>query len=102
MIAVGFALPRATPNAEDVVEGFDASSREELERASQRFGPMIEDIPSPHATALVHSGLAPAELADRIQRPSRAAKMDARGRSHLLNQLESLKKLCIAAAVQPA
>ncbi len=98
MVVVGFDMVRATPNAEDIVEGFDASSRKELERASKSFSAVIEKILSSHETVLTRSGLSATDLADFVQRSASAAKRYASDREHLLRQLETLKHLCLAAA----
>ncbi|MCG8493991.1 MAG: TetR/AcrR family transcriptional regulator [Sneathiellales bacterium] len=98
MVVVGFDMMVATPNVQDLVEGIDASSREELEKAAQRFQGAIEQILQPYEQALEQSGLCAADLADFAQRSASAAKRSARDRDHLLRLLSTLRNLCLKAA----
>ncbi len=98
MTVAGFDLVRATPNAQDIEDGFDEGSRAELEIAAQRFQAVIANVLMPHRAALKEAGTSPERLAEFIQRSARAAKGYAKNREHLLQQLETLKQLCSQAA----
>ena len=98
MTVAGFELVRATPNAQDLQDGFDEGSREELENAAQRHQAIIADVLTPFEAALNDAGTSPKSLAEFIQRSARAAKGYAKDRKHLLQQLGTLKQLCLQAA----
>ncbi|KNG93778.1 TetR/AcrR family transcriptional regulator [Pseudaestuariivita atlantica] len=96
MVLAGFDLVLDTPNAQDLVDGFNASGQEEMTRAAERFRDVIERILIPHEAALKEAGLTPVALSDFIQRSAKAASNTARDREHLARQLETLKRLCLA------
>lgn len=98
MVVVGFDMMVATPNVEDLVEGIDASSREELDKAAQRFREVIEQILMPYELTLNRTGFTSADLADFAQRSASAAKRSATDRDHLLKLLNTLRNLCLSAA----
>ncbi len=98
MVVDGFDLTRANPNASDLVEGISASSRGEIEAAAERFRALIERLLAPHEAALARHGVTPRDLSDFVQRAAKAAGGRARDRDHLLAQLATLRKLCLAAA----
>ncbi len=98
MTVAGFDLVRATPNAQDLQDGFDDGSRAELEITAQRFQAVIASVLMPYQAALERAGTSPERLAEFIQRSARAAKSYAKNREHLLQQLETLKQLCLQAA----
>ena len=93
-----FDMIRASPNAEDIVEGFNATSQAELAAAAESSRVVIERILSPHEDALSRAGLSAAGLSDLVQRAAKAAKSGARDRDHLLVLLGALRDLCLAAA----
>ncbi len=98
MTIAGFDLVQSTPNAKDIQDGFEDGSRAELENVAQRYQTVITNVLMPYETALNEAGTSPKALADFIQRSARAAKGYATNRKHLLQQLETLKKLCLQAA----
>lgn len=101
LVLKGYDIVAAMPNAEDFVNGVYASCREEQEVSGDRFREMIADMLSPHAAALAGAGLETSRLADFIQRAAKAAGRHARDRDHLLAQLATLRRLCVAAAASP-
>lgn len=98
MTVAGFELVRTTPNAQDLQDGFEEGSREELENTSQRHQAIIANVLMPFEAALNDAGTSPSDLAEFIQRSARAAKSYAKDRKHLLQQLNTLKQLCLQAA----
>lgn len=98
MTVAGFELVRATPNAQDLQDGFDEGSREELEISAQRHQAIITNVLLPFEAALNDAGTSPKSLAEFVQRSARAAKGYAKDRKHLLQQLDTLKQLCLRAA----
>lgn len=98
MAVAGYSLIQASPNAEDVVEGIDASSRDALANAARSFSSVIADTLSSQETALTQSGLSSTGLADYVQCSAVSIKCFAIYREHLLRQLVTLRNLCLAAA----
>ncbi len=101
MVVEGFELVRRTPNAAELLEGFNHAGRDEIATAAARFTALIERILAPHAPALAHAGLTPGALAAFVQRAAKAVGAQARGREELTAQLATLRRLCRAAAGQP-
>ncbi len=87
MAVAGYSLIQASPNAEDVVEGIDASSRDALANAARSFSSVIADTLSSQETALTQSGLSSTGLADYVQRSAASIKYFSIYREHLLRQL---------------
>jgi len=102
MSVAGFDLVQATPNAQDIIEGFNAIGQRELEASAEKFRAVIERILSPHEAALLRSGLTAIGLSDFVQRSAKAASSDARDRDHLIGQLNTLKTLCQVATATDA
>ena len=97
MSVAGFDLVQATPNAQDIIEGFNAIGQMELAASAEKFRSVIERILSPYETVLAGSGLSSADLSDFAQQSAKAASSEARDRVHLIGQLNTLKKLCLVA-----
>ena len=97
MSVAGFDLVQATPNAQDIIEGFNAIGQMELAASAEKFRSVIERILSPYETVLAGSGLSSADLSDFAQQSAKAASSEARDRDHLIGQLNTLKKLCLVA-----
>lgn len=98
MVVAGFELVSDMPNAQDLVDGFNASGQEEIAASAERFRAVIERVFAPREAALARARLTPSDLADFVQRSAKAAGRSARDRDHLARQLETLKRLCLAAA----
>jgi len=98
MVFDGFDLVRDMPNAQDIIDGFNAAGQEELNASAEKFRLVIERILSPRQEALARAGLTPSELSDFVQRSAKAASSAARDRDHLTRLLKSLKHLCLAAS----
>lgn len=86
-----FDLLRASPNAEDIVEGFNASSQQELDLAAEGNRVIIARILEPFARTIESSDLTVDQFADFVQRSAVNAKHSASDRKHLLNMLAALK-----------
>lgn len=98
MVLAGFDFVRDTPNAQDIIDGFNAAGQEELNASAEKFRLVIERILSPHQEALARVGLTPFDLSDFVQRSAKAVSRTARDRDHLAQQLKTLKHLCLAAS----
>ena len=97
MALAGFDLVRDTPNAQDIVDGFNNAGQEELDASAERFRLVIERLLSPHKKALARAGLTPHDLSDFVQRSAKSAGNGARDRKHLARRLQTLRQLCLAA-----
>ena len=86
-----FDLLDASPNAEEIVAGVNASSQEELEAGAQRNIELISEVLTPYAQEIEESGLTVHQLADFIQRTAVSAKYSAKSRKHLLELLGALR-----------
>lgn len=86
-----FDLMHASPNAEDIVAGFNASSQEELEAGARRNIELISRILEPYTSEIERNGLSVAQLADFVQRTATSAKYNAHNRKHMLNLIAALK-----------
>ena len=95
MAVAGYSLIQASPNAEDVVEGIDASSRDALANAARSFSSVIADTLSSQETALTQSGLSSTDLADYVQCSAASIKCFSIDREHQIRQLETLRNLCL-------
>ena len=86
-----FDLLHSSPNAEDIVAGFNATSQDELEAGAKRNIELISGILKPHAGEIEENGLSVDQLSDFVQRMATAAKYNALDRKHLLSLLAALK-----------
>ncbi|WP_211300929.1 TetR/AcrR family transcriptional regulator [Aliiruegeria haliotis] len=90
-----YDLIASSPNAEDIVEGFNASSQQELAVAEERFRSVIEEILKPYEASLAAAGFSLPALSDFVQRSAKAAKKGARDRDHLVQLLGTLRDMCL-------
>jgi len=86
-----FELLNASPNSEDIVTGFNASSKNELAAAAARNKAVISQIMKPFSSEIKRNGLTLDQFADFVERSASAAKYNAGSRKHLLSLLSALK-----------
>ena len=98
MVVVGFDMVRATPNAQDIIDGVNSATKEELEVTAIRFQAVIKDVLDPYETALRDAGTNPEDLAEYIQRSARAAKDFAKDKQQLMQHLRMIVLLSERAA----
>lgn len=98
MVVAGFDMVRASPNAQDVIDGVNEAAKAELEITARRFQAVIVEVLAPYADALNASGTPPEVLAEFVQQSARAAKGYARDRKHLFQQLQTIRQLCLEVA----
>lgn len=96
-----FDLLHASPNAEDIIAGFNASSQQEIAAATERTKAIIARVLEPYKGAIEKSGLTLDQFADFVQRSATAAKYNAGSRSHLLKLLAALKVAALKVAADP-
>lgn len=95
-----FDLMHSSPNAEDIVAGFNAASQNELEAGAKRNIEVISRILEPYASEIERHDLTVAQLADFVQRSSTTAKYSAIDRAHLLRLLGALKSSVLSVTGQ--
>ena len=93
-----YDLLSASPNAEDIVAGFNAASQQELAAAAERNRAIIAQVMAPTTDAIEKSGLTLDQFADFVQRSATAAKYNATSRKHLLKLLAALKVAALKVA----
>ena len=93
-----YDLLSASPNAEDIVAGFNASSQQELAAAAERNREIIAQVMEPSRRAVEKTGLTLEQFADFVQRSATAAKYNATSRKHLLSLLTALKVAALKVA----
>lgn len=98
MSLAGFDLVQATPNAKDIIEGFNEVGQKEIEASAERYRAVIERIFAPHRVTLERSGLTVPDVSDLVEQSAKAAIVTAHDRGHLVRRLKMLKKLCQIAA----
>ena len=97
-----FDLLHASPDADDIISGFDAACKDELAEAATRYRELIERILDSHRVTITAAGLTVAQLADLIQRSTITLKHEATSRAHLLRLIEALKVLVLNLLKQAA
>ena len=90
-----FDMLNATPDADDIISGFNDAARDEISKAAERHRLAIEQVLAPHDPRVCAAGLTTHQLSDFIQRALVAFKHDARDKMHLLDLLKSLKLLVL-------
>ncbi len=93
-----FDLLDASPNSEDIVAGFNASSQSELAAAAARNKAVISRIMKPFESEIEKNGLTLDQFADFLERSASAAKYNAGSRKHLLSLLAVLKVAALKVA----
>ncbi len=88
-----FELLQATPDANDIINGFSEAGKQEIEQAGMRFRDWIEQQLIPYQTSISQHGLDCPQLADFIYATISGFKQDNISRSTLLDRLATLKAL---------
>lgn len=86
-----FDMLDASPNSEDIIAGFNASSQNELVTAAERNKEIISRIMEPYRGEIEQNGLSLDQFSDFVERSATAAKHNAGSRKHLLSLLAALK-----------
>ncbi len=96
-VVTAYDMIEQSPDADDVINGFNALGKEELERAKARFCNAFENLLTPHAAALDANGYEVATMADYVTTAAKGVKSQARNKAHLLASLDTLKKTVLQA-----
>lgn len=89
-------LLHSSPNAEDIILGMNAASRDEIAENDQAFRAVLARAFETKADAISTAGLSPQSLAEITQMSVSAAKEKAIDRSHLDSLIASTKSLILA------
>ncbi|MDX1491655.1 MAG: TetR/AcrR family transcriptional regulator [Pseudohongiellaceae bacterium] len=90
-----FELLRSSPDADDIVSGFNSACKEEIEEASQGFQTIIEGLLTPYAQAIEDKGMSVVQLANYIQKNTLMLKHEAKDTKHLLEMAAVMKTLVL-------
>ena len=93
-----FETLHTSPNAEDIVLGMNAVSRNEIAANDQAFQSVLERVLADREKALKRANLTPKALAEVTQIAVAAAKTCASDRSHLDKLLAAQKSVVLAVA----
>lgn len=102
MAVRSFELLSASPDADDIVSGFNAACKEELENNSARYRALIEEMLEPYGPNISAAGMTVPMLADFIQKSTLTIKHEATDMTHVKALAGALKALVLhVALVQP-
>ena len=102
MVLRGFDTIQTTPNAQDFIEGVNATSQEALAQSAERFRSIIAEVLSPYRPQLAAAGLDLSALSACLQYSAKCAGMQTQDRAQLLTHLQTLRQLCLTAALPQA
>ncbi len=86
-----YRMLSATPDAGDIIIGFNAAARDELAVAYERHRVAFEHLLQPYEERIAASGLTLRALSDFIQNAVTGMKHEAKSEQHLLVLLQTLK-----------
>ena len=96
-IIASFAIVRSSPDADDMISGYNAAGKAEIARAQERKKAAIAEILDPHESGIRDAGLSVDQLADYIQSASMGVRNSARTELHLRSLLAALKTTVLSA-----
>lgn len=97
MVIKPFVFLHSSPNARDLIEGYGAAGRSEMEANYLSFQSALESILEPYANQVAKMGLSPAILAEIIRRSAVAMKYQAQDDSQVTGLVVGLRSLVVAA-----
>ena len=92
-----FVLLHSSPNAQDLIDGYNAAGRSEMEANNDAFQSLFLRIFTSHADALPRRGLSPDLLAELARRSATSLKYQAQDEGHLRTLIEGLRSMIVAA-----
>jgi len=95
-----FELLRASPDADDIVSGFNTASKEELEDGTARYRILIEEMLTPFSANIGSAGVSVPELADFIQKSTLTIKHEANDMVHVHALAKTLKVMVLNLAAE--
>jgi len=98
LVVEPFEMIRATPHADEIIEGFNEAAKEELEKAEERYRAAVETLFKPHAKHIEAAGLTCHQLSDFAVKAWSGFKHKVKTKKHLLELLTSLKVMVLTVA----
>lgn len=95
-----FELLRASPDADDIVSGFNTACKEELEDGTARYRILIEEMLAPFSAKIGSAGVSVPELADFIQKSTLTIKHEAKDMVHVHALAKTLKVMVLNLAAE--
>ena len=99
-VVKGYDMMQQSPDADDVINGFNEMGREELARANERFQKAFADVLDPYEQPIMDSGYSVQELATFLASGAKGLKHQAQSRDQLMDMLATLKKAALHAAAE--
>ncbi|MEM7123047.1 MAG: TetR/AcrR family transcriptional regulator [Pseudomonadota bacterium] len=96
-----YKMAHASPEAEDIISGFNDAAKDEIARARDRFRELLEEALKPHKAALTKVGLSITQYADFVEQAGHGIKKSARDPAHLKELLATLKTSVLALTGAP-
>lgn len=93
-----FELLCASPDADDIVSGFNSACKEELEEGSARYRLLIEQMLLPFGKNIEATGMSVPSLADFIQKSMLTIKHEAKDIAHVKALAKTLKVMVLNVA----
>ncbi|MEM9669653.1 MAG: helix-turn-helix domain-containing protein [Pseudomonadota bacterium] len=93
-----FEMLSKSPNAEDLVLGMNAASKEEIDASNERFRAVLADILIVYEASLKRVGRTPRQFADFIHIAASAAKTQAANRKQLDELLQTIRSTVLSYA----
>ncbi|MEX3007384.1 TetR/AcrR family transcriptional regulator [Hoeflea sp. TYP-13] len=91
-----FEWIHASPEAADIIDGFNDAARDELATSYEHKRAELQTILEPYGKQIEAAGLNVRDLSDYIQSAAKGAKGNAKDKDHLLKLLKSLKLTVLA------
>lgn len=96
MVVKPFIHLHTSPNAQDLIEGYNGAGKGEMEANYEAFQGVFIDIFTPFAKELAAHDLTPELLAELIRRSASAIKYQARDEAHLRTLITGLSRMAAA------
>ena len=97
-VVTGYDMMQQSPDADDVINGFNEVGREELARVNQRFTKAFAEVLDPYEQPIMDSGYSVQELSNFLATGAKGIKHLAENREQLLAILATLRKTVLQAA----
>ncbi|MEM8773980.1 MAG: helix-turn-helix domain-containing protein [Pseudomonadota bacterium] len=88
-----YEILHSSPNAQDLIEGYNSAGRDEMEANYLAFQEQLSQIFVPYSKELTKQNLTPQLLAELVRRSASAIKYQAKDKAHLLRLMRGLKGL---------
>ncbi|MDO8909365.1 MAG: TetR/AcrR family transcriptional regulator [Pseudohongiella sp.] len=97
-----FELLRASPDADDIVSGFNSACKEELEDGTARYRELIEQMLLPFSSNIESYGMTVQEVADFIQKSTLTIKHEGKDIAHVKALANTLKAMVLSVTIESA